>query len=124
MHHGSTDHYWANKYRSNSFFVPSYLVGSSYIQKLEEAHRAHAAQKDAQQGAASGSTSQNGHTSIPGSKQATASHRGMTIDVIERAPTFDHDEATGARRDRCPGLLGVTPTEPGNAALAITDTPT
>ncbi|KAH7025871.1 CTLH/CRA C-terminal to lish motif domain-containing protein [Microdochium trichocladiopsis] len=92
MSNGSTDHYWTNKHRNNGFFVPSYLRGSSYIQKLEEVHRAQAAQRELQSAATASASLQNGHSGASGSKQAPASHMGMKIDVIERAPTSDYDD--------------------------------
>ncbi|KXJ87623.1 SPRY domain-containing protein [Microdochium bolleyi] len=98
MSNGSTDHYWTNKHRNNSFFVPSYLKGSSYIQKLEDVYRAQAAQRESQSSAAAATTSssaslQNGHSPTSTSKQSPGSHFGMKIDVIERAPTSEYDDA-------------------------------
>lgn len=75
------------------FFVPSYLKGSKYVQKLEEAHKAKAlASRDgssaqsSQTGSLSTSTSSiNLHAKVP------ASHRGMTYDLIEKAPPAEDD---------------------------------
>ena len=76
------------------FFVPSYLKDSKYVQKLEEAHRAKVlAHKDGLLA----------HSSQPGSLSTSASsinlhskmvpsHRGMTYDIIEKAPPLE-DEA-------------------------------
>lgn len=76
--------------RRDQFFIPSYLQGSSHMEKLAEAHRVkQAAQQD--------STST--HSSQPGSLSTSASsihtkapsHRGMTYDLIEKAPPLDDD---------------------------------
>ncbi|PBP20465.1 hypothetical protein BUE80_DR008805 [Diplocarpon rosae] len=78
---------------ADHFFTPSYLNGSKYVQRLEEAHRAKAAaHKDglsahsSQPGSLSTSaSSMNLHTKI------APSHRGMTYDLIEKAPPVDDD---------------------------------
>ena len=69
------------------FFIPSYLRGSRYAERLEDAHKA---TLRAQQ------ESRSPHTSNPGSLSTSSSsinlhkmvpsHRGMTHDIIERAP--------------------------------------
>lgn len=94
MSNGSTDHYWTNKHRDNNLFIPSYLRGSDYIHKLEDAYRAQAAQRETQAATATSASSslQNGHSATLGSKQPLASHYGMKIDVIERAPTSEYDD--------------------------------
>jgi hypothetical protein len=79
---------------NDHFFIPSYLKGSKYVQKLEEAHKAkYSTQKDghsaqsSQPGSLSTSTSSiNLHTKM------APSHRGMTNDLIEKAPPLE-DEA-------------------------------
>lgn len=91
MSNGSTDHYWTNKHRNNGFFVPSYLKGTNYIQKLEEVYQAQAAQRELQSTTASGANPQNGHSTASGSKQTPVSHMGMKIDVVERAPTTEYE---------------------------------
>jgi hypothetical protein len=75
------------------FFVPSYLKDSKYVQKLEEAHKAKVlTHKDGP------ST----HSSQPGSLSTSASsinlhskmvpsHRGMTYDIIEKAPPLEDE---------------------------------
>jgi len=79
---------------AEQFFAPSYLKGSKYVQKLEAAHKAKV------------STHKDGpstHSSQPGSLSTSASsinlhakmptsHRGITYDLIEKAPPLD-DEA-------------------------------
>lgn len=73
---------------SPTFFVPSYLRGSRHAEKLEEVHRARiAAQRE----------HRSNHSSNAGSLSASSSsvnlhkmgsYRGMTHDIIERAPPF------------------------------------
>ncbi|KAF6816199.1 ran-binding protein [Colletotrichum sojae] len=77
----------------NGFFVPSYLAGSAYVQRLEEAHWAKVqAQKDSQavqvQAAASLATS----ASSVSLHSKPTSHRGVNYDVIEKPPAFEEDE--------------------------------
>ncbi|KAF2100879.1 SPRY-domain-containing protein, partial [Rhizodiscina lignyota] len=78
------------------FFVPSYLKGSRYAEKLEEAHKARvAAIRDPPR-------NRSPHSSTPGSLSTSASsanihkmvpsHRGMTHDIIERAPPLFVEE--------------------------------
>lgn len=75
------------------FFVPSYLKGSTYVQKLEEVYKAKlAAHKDgpstqsSQQGSLSTSAS-----SINLHAKMAPSHRGMTYDLIEKSPAIEED---------------------------------
>ncbi|KAI9742170.1 MAG: hypothetical protein M1818_004070 [Claussenomyces sp. TS43310] len=78
---------------SDHFFVPSYLKGSRYVRKLEEAHHVRfAARRDAP----STHTSQPGSLSTSNSSanlyaKLAPSPRGMTYDLIERAPGADED---------------------------------
>ena len=77
----------------DSFFVPSYLRGSKYVQKLEEGHKAKVlAHKDGP----------SAHSSQPASLSTSASsthlhakiapsHRGMTYDLIEKAPAIEDE---------------------------------
>lgn len=80
-----------NVYRKNGFFTPSYLSGSNYIQKLEEAHKAKLAQKETQQ--SPGITLPAGiATTASLSNKPPASHLGvMTYDLIERTPAIEDD---------------------------------
>lgn len=78
------------KSRNNRFFVPSYLQGSSYIQKLEEAHRALQSQREDEQQPASLLQPGQSTISLPG--KGPTSHRGMKNVVIERAPPFEDDD--------------------------------
>jgi hypothetical protein len=75
------------------FFVPSYLRGSNYIQKLEEAHKLkQAARRDSPSTHSSqpGSLSTSNSSANLASKLAP-SHRGMTYDLIEKAPPLEDD---------------------------------
>ncbi|KAI0134757.1 SPRY domain-containing protein [Xylariales sp. AK1849] len=86
------DSFWSSQHRHNGFFTPSYLRGSSYIHKLEEAHKAKQAQKEAQQQAAGSSGLQTGQDPPSAVPTKPATHLGMTYDVIERAIQYDSDD--------------------------------
>ncbi|OLN85941.1 Ran-binding protein 10 [Colletotrichum chlorophyti] len=78
----------------HGFFVPSYLAGSTYVQRLEEAHWAKVqAQKESQvtQAQANGNLSTSPSSVSLHSKPAA--HRGVNYDVIEKPPAFEEDEA-------------------------------
>ncbi|KAI1380955.1 SPRY-domain-containing protein [Hypoxylon crocopeplum] len=80
----------ASPYRKHGFFTPSYLKGSNYIQKLEDAHKAKQAQRETQQQLGSGLPT--GVTTTGSLANKTpASHLGMTYDLIERAPAVEDD---------------------------------
>ncbi|TVY31087.1 Ran-binding protein [Lachnellula hyalina] len=72
---------------ADHFFIPSYLKGSKYIQRLEESHKARLrAQKEEPQA----QSSQSGSLSTSASSlnlhtKLAPSHRGMTYDIIEKA---------------------------------------
>jgi hypothetical protein len=75
------------------FFIPSYLKGSKHMQKLEEAHRA---KLIARRDGPSTHSSQPGSLSTSNSSanlhaKLTPSHRGMTYDLIEKAPPLEDD---------------------------------
>ncbi|KAI2630075.1 ran-binding protein [Xylaria nigripes] len=72
---------------NTSFFTPSYLRGSSYITKLEEAHREQQAQKEHQRQA--GGRIPAASSEGPSSGTAPASYMGITFDLIERPPKSD-----------------------------------
>ncbi|TVY92111.1 Ran-binding protein [Lachnellula willkommii] len=78
---------------ADHFFVPSYLKGSKYIQRLEESHRARLrAQKEEPQA----QSSQSGSLSTSASSlnlhtKLAPSHRGMTYDIIEKAPPVEDE---------------------------------
>ncbi|KAH8670902.1 SPRY domain-containing protein [Xylariales sp. PMI_506] len=84
------DSFWSSQYRHNGFFTPSYLRGSSYIQKLEEAHRLRQAQREVQQQPTGTNGLQTNTNSSMTIKPAT--HLGMTYDLIERAPSLEDDD--------------------------------
>ncbi|KAH6682935.1 hypothetical protein B0J14DRAFT_556204 [Halenospora varia] len=78
---------------TDNFFVPSYLRGSKYVQRLEEAHRAKAgvhrdgpSTQSSQPGSLSTSAS-----SINIHSKMAPSHRGMAYDVIEKAPPLENE---------------------------------
>lgn len=75
------------------FFVPSYLKGSRYAQKLEASHRAkivsgkgNSAMQPSQPVSLSTSSSS---VNLP--VKAPASHRGVTFDLIEKAPPLENE---------------------------------
>ncbi|KAM0281568.1 hypothetical protein ACHAQH_003437 [Verticillium albo-atrum] len=72
----------------NVFFIPSYLTGSTYVQRLEEQHRLKLqAQRDSQNQATS-PTSPSAITLL----SKSPSHRGLTYDVVEKPPpAFEED---------------------------------
>jgi Ran-binding protein 9/10 len=79
---------------------PSYLDGSLYYQKLEEVWKPRLlAQRETnanQSAGVAGLSSGNASSQIHSSKIATGSHRGMTYEVVEKAPqlTSSNDETT------------------------------
>jgi hypothetical protein len=84
------DGFWPSQHQHNGFFTPSYLAGSSYIQKLEEAHKAKLAQREGQQHPGGSSVLQTSQTTSVSTKPAA--HLGMTWDLIERAPSLEDDD--------------------------------
>ncbi|KAI1823842.1 ran-binding protein [Xylaria intraflava] len=83
----STDETWTTVHENTGFFTPSYLRGSSYMTKLEEAHREKQAQKEHHQ---QGSVRIPGVTSEgPLGATTPASHLGISFDLIERTPVID-----------------------------------
>ena len=76
----------------NGFFRPTYLRGSKYIDKLEAAHKAKlGAQKDASSSQNSNLGSLSTSSSSISLHKLAPSHRGMTYEIIERAPPEDDD---------------------------------
>ncbi|KAI1250917.1 hypothetical protein MGN70_007978 [Eutypa lata] len=88
---GKASNFWTSPQKNNGFFIPSYLQGSTYIQRLEEAHKAQQAQKEGQQ--QTGGSIQAGQAPSPLRSKSSSSHLGMKFDVIERAPPFEDDDA-------------------------------
>lgn len=83
---------WPAMPRNTGFFTPSYLAKTKYIERLEEVHKAKAAQQEGQQQAAGPGTGQpDDQTGSPSILPKPASHLGMTFDLIERQP-FDEGE--------------------------------
>ncbi|KAI0451063.1 ran-binding protein [Xylaria acuta] len=87
MPRGGIDEPWTTGQENTGFFIPSYLRGSSYITKLEEAHRAKEVQKENQQQSGTGLPATSPDSPLSG--KAPATHLGMTYNLIERVPTFD-----------------------------------
>ncbi|KAK1654412.1 SPRY domain-containing protein [Colletotrichum phormii] len=76
------------------FFVPSYLTGSTYVQRLEEAHFAKVqAQKESQTAQAQPGGNLTTSASSVSLHSKPTSHRGVNYDVIEKATAFEDDEA-------------------------------
>ncbi|KAI1091939.1 SPRY domain-containing protein [Rostrohypoxylon terebratum] len=83
---------WTTVHRKYYFFTPSYLIGSSYMQKLSEAYRTKQAQRETQQQSAS--TLPVGIITTGSlANKVPASHHGMTYDLIERAPAVEDDHS-------------------------------
>lgn len=78
------------------FLAPSYLKGSVYLQKLEEAHKAKLlAQRDGQIQAAQSSSSlpSNGSSLSLHTKLPQGSHRGVSFELIEKSvPLLSDDD--------------------------------
>ncbi|KAI0474507.1 concanavalin A-like lectin/glucanase domain-containing protein [Xylaria cf. heliscus] len=87
MPRGGMNERWTTGQENIGFFIPSYLRGSTYITKLEEAYKAKEAQKEHQPRSGGGLPTASPDTPLGGKTPAT--HLGMTYDLIERAPTFD-----------------------------------
>ncbi|RWA07519.1 hypothetical protein EKO27_g7586 [Xylaria grammica] len=87
MPRGGVDEMWSTGQENTGFFTPSYLKGSSYMTKLEEAHREKQAQKENQHQSGGSLSAPSLDTPLT---KAPASHFGMTYDLIERAPTSEH----------------------------------
>ncbi|KAM0333056.1 hypothetical protein ACHAQA_001713 [Verticillium albo-atrum] len=78
---------------SNAFFIPSYLTGSTYVQRLEESYRLKLqAQRDAQNQAISPAS-----PGAIGLHNQSASHRGLSYDIVEKPPpSFEEDEVVSS----------------------------
>ncbi|KAF5246539.1 hypothetical protein FAUST_1265 [Fusarium austroamericanum] len=75
----------------DNFFIPSYLENSTYVQKLQEAHKAKIQTRETTRASANGvshssAASYNQHPLPPGS------HRGMSHTVIERPPVVEEND--------------------------------
>ncbi|KAI0402184.1 ran-binding protein [Xylaria palmicola] len=88
MPRSGLDALWTTGYENTGFFAPSYLRGSTYMKKLEEAYRAKHAQEESQQQPGGGF--QTASPDSPLSSKPPASHLGITYDLIERVPVLDH----------------------------------
>jgi Ran-binding protein 9/10 len=73
--------------KADTFFIPAHLEGSRYADQLRETHRARlAAQRDARSPYSSTPGSLSTSSSSVNLHKMVPSHRGMTHDIIERAP--------------------------------------
>ncbi|RDI81066.1 hypothetical protein Vi05172_g8982 [Venturia inaequalis] len=76
-----------------AFFVPSYLKGSRHAERLEEAYKVKmAAQRDAKSIPSSVTGSLSTSSSSVNLHKLVPSHRGMTHDIIERAPAAVYED--------------------------------
>ena len=74
---------------TGAFFVPSYLRGSKHAEKLEEVHKARtAAQRDYRSTHSSNAGSLSTSSSSINLHKMAPMHRGLSHEVIERAPMF------------------------------------
>ncbi|KAF2868555.1 Ran-binding protein-like protein [Massariosphaeria phaeospora] len=72
-----------------SFFVPSYLRGSKHAEKLEEVHTARvAAYREHRSTHSSNAASLSTSSSSVNLHRMSGSHRGLTHEIVERAPVF------------------------------------
>ncbi|KAF2732669.1 Ran-binding protein-like protein [Polyplosphaeria fusca] len=75
--------------QANTFFVPSYLKGSKYAEKLEDLHNARmASARELRSGHSSNAGSLSTSSSSINLHKMASTHRGMTHDIIERAPAL------------------------------------
>ncbi|KAI9167714.1 Ran-binding protein [Paramyrothecium foliicola] len=95
--------------QTDRFFVPSYLEGSTYVHKLQEAYRTKIqAQKESKRAPGDGSSTSLG--SFAPSSLPPGSHRGMSHTVIERPQPFEDDDTLAPlptkwnKEDRFDGL--------------------
>ena len=73
------------------FFVPSYLEGSTYVQKLQEAHRSRVStQRESKRSV--DHTDSNTISGLPKASLPSGSHRGLSHAVIERPASDDDDD--------------------------------
>lgn len=97
-HHSSMAHSWGRDPPlasalttlgpSTDFFVPSYLKGSRYARKVEQAHRAKMVAQRSQRSTLSSNTGSlsTSASSVTNFQRSTGSHRGLTHEVVERPP--------------------------------------
>lgn len=77
-----------------AFFVPSYLRGSKHAERLQETHKAKlAAQREYKSTHSSNAPSLSTSSSSVNLHKMAPSHRGLSHDIIERAPPFVDEPA-------------------------------
>lgn len=94
-----------NHSRASKFLCPSYLRGTVYMEKLEEQHKRrmqalreshqHSHTRGGGGGGATGLISSGSSLSLHNGKLPPPSHRGMTLDVVEKPPRFLEDDDSG-----------------------------
>ncbi|KAF2839409.1 ran-binding protein [Patellaria atrata CBS 101060] len=72
-----------------TFFIPSYLRGSRHMERLEEAYKARVAAQREMKSSHSNPGSLSASSSSVNLHKMVPSHRGMTHDIIERAPAHN-----------------------------------
>lgn len=88
--------------RASQLLSPSYLRGTPYMEKLEEHHKKRMlAIREGQRsvhthGSGSGLASSPSSLSLHSNKVPPPSHRGMTLDVVEKPPKFVAEEEESA----------------------------
>ena len=78
----------------NSFFIPSYLKGSKYAKKLEDAHRAKAAAKKIHSRGPSSLSSSRAELGKAHSYDGTylSTYNGVALELVEKTPPKSSDE--------------------------------
>ncbi|KAF2017513.1 SPRY-domain-containing protein [Aaosphaeria arxii CBS 175.79] len=77
------------------FFVPSYLRGSKYAERVEDAYKAKvAAQRELRSTQSSNAGSLSTSSSSVNLHKMVPSHRGLSHEIIERAPVYVDDQVT------------------------------
>lgn len=79
----------------NGFFIPTYLRGSKYIERLEAVYKMkQAAQREAHSSHSVGPGSLSTSSSSVSLYKMAPSHRGMTYEIIEHQPHVDDEGVT------------------------------
>ncbi|TGO30833.1 hypothetical protein BPAE_0003g01180 [Botrytis paeoniae] len=77
---------------ADHFFVPSYLRGSKYVQKLEEAHKAKVlAHRDGSAPSSQPSSLSTSASSVNLHAKMVPSHRGRPYDLVEKTPLIEDE---------------------------------
>ncbi|KAM0155529.1 hypothetical protein ACHAPG_005877 [Botrytis cinerea] len=77
---------------ADHFFVPSYLRGSKYVQKLEEAHKAKVlAHRDGSAPSSQPNSLSTSASSVNLHAKMVPSHRGRPYDLVEKTPLIEDE---------------------------------